>query len=122
MLQSSKGRSSLCCNWSTPFKAIEIEDEEIIEPELSVSTSEDKHLVVDDARGVKLTHWCLSTDDSWYVKTEFIDPFFQVDEYHIRQYLETVPAAIYNYLTPIPHLTGVPHPRLWQLMLINFWL
>ena len=36
--------------------------------------------------------------------------------------METVPAAVNNYLGPIPKLGRVAHPRLRQLVFVDLWL
>jgi len=80
VLQSSIRSSTLCGHWSTPFKANQIEDEKFIQPVFAVSTSKDKHLVVDDARSVELAHRCLSPDDVGDVEAEFVHTLLEVDE------------------------------------------
>ena len=71
---------------------------------------------------MELSHWCLAPNYAWYVETEFVDAFLQVDEDHVRQYLEAVPPTVNNDLAAVPDLTGVAHSWLRQLHLVDLWL
>jgi len=46
----------------------------------------------------------------------------KVDEDHIREDREAVPATINDDVTSIPQLTRVPHARLWEFLLVHFGL
>ena len=109
-------------NGSTPLKVSKIKDKKIVQPEFSVTTSENIHLIFDDTWSVELSHGCLSSDDVWDIKGELVNTLLEVYEYNIRQNLESVPTTVNNNLTAVPDLTWVSHPWLWKLMLINFWL
>jgi hypothetical protein len=105
MLKSSSGRCTLCLYWTGPFKTIKIQNEQIIEPEFSVSTSKDKHLIVYDTRGMKLSHWCLTSDNTWNIEAEFFYSFLQVNKYDIGKNLKSIPPSVYDNLTAVPYLT-----------------
>jgi len=107
---------------SRPLQGRQVKDKQVIEPVLSITATEDKHHVFNDASCVELAHWCLAPNDAWNVEGEFLHSFLQVDEYHIRENLETIPSSVDNYLGSVPELTRVTHARLWQLVLVDFWL
>ena len=83
MLKPPDRRNSLRLYWSAPLEVDEVEDEQVIQPVLAVSSTEDKHHVLDYTGGVELSHGCLATDDARNVEGEFLDALFQIDEYHI---------------------------------------
>jgi hypothetical protein len=80
VLQSTHGSDSLSGDGPTPLEAIEIEDEQVVEPELAVATTEHKHLVIDNAGGVELSHRGLSADDTWYVEAQLVNALLQVNK------------------------------------------
>ena len=79
-------------------------------------------MIIDDARGVELSHWCLSSNYTWDVEAQLFNTFLEVDEDDIGEHLETVPASIDDNLAAVPHLTRMAHSWLRQLMLVHFWL
>lgn len=84
MLKSTYRSNALCCDWPTPFKTIEIKYKQIIKPEFTITTTKNEHLIVDYTTGMELAHWSFSSDDARNIETEFVNTFFQIDEYHIR--------------------------------------
>ena len=68
VLQSAHRGNALGGHWATPLKSIEVENEQIVEPELSIAATEHIHLVIDNARRVELSHWCLSSNYAWNIK------------------------------------------------------
>lgn len=64
MLKSSDGCNSLCLDRPTPLKIDEVENEQVIEPVLAVTSSEHEHHVFDDASSVELTHGGFASDDA----------------------------------------------------------
>ena len=122
MLQSSHRSNSLRTHWSTPLESVQVENEKVVKPEFSISTPEDEHLIIDDTGGVELSHGGLAPDDAWDIETEFVNSLLEIYKDNIREYLESIPASINYYLTSIPNLTRMPHPRLGQFVLIHFGL
>ena len=122
VLESSDWCYSLSWNRSAPFKSIQIKNQQIIKPELPVSTTKYEHLVVDNARGMELSHWGLSSDDARDVETQFLNSFLEINKYNIGQNLKSIPSSVYDNLTSIPNLTTVAHSWLRQFMLVNFRL
>ena len=122
MLESSDGCNTLRGDGTAPLKSIEIEDKEIIEPKLTITTTKDEHLIVNDAASMELPHWSLAPDDAWNIEAEFIDTFLEVNEDDIGKNLKTVPSSIDNDLRSIPNLTGVTHSWLGQFVFVHFWL
>ena len=104
MLETAVGSLTLCCDWSRPFKVVQVKHEQLIEPVLAVTTSKHKHLVVYNARCVELAHRSLASDNLWNIETQFIDALFQIDENDIRQDLESVPSTVNDNLTAVPYL------------------
>ena len=122
MLQAADGRYALCCDRATPFQPEQIKDQEVVQPELTVATSENEHLIVDDRRSVELPHRCFAPYNGRNVECQLVDAFLQIDENHVRQHLEPVPAAVDDDLGAIPHLAAVAHPGLWQFVFVDLWL
>ena len=122
MLESSDGCNTLRGDGTAPLKSIEIEDKEIIEPKLTITTTKDKHLIINDTASMELPHRCLASDDAWNIEAEFINTFLQVNEYDIGKNLESVPSSIDNDLRSIPNLTRVTHSWLRKFVLVHFWL
>ncbi len=69
MLQTAVGSLAVGGHGATPLKAVQVQDEQLIEPVLAVSTSKHVHLVVYDACGVELPHGGFSSDDAGDVET-----------------------------------------------------
>jgi hypothetical protein len=109
VLQSTNRGDSLSGDGPTPLEAIEIEDQQVVEPELAIASAEHEHLVIDDAGGVELSHGSLSTDDAGYVEAELIHALLQVDKNNVGKNLETVPSSVNDDLTAVPDLAGVAH-------------
>jgi hypothetical protein len=122
VLESANWCYSLSWDRSAPLKSVQIKDQQVIEPELAVATTKYEHLVVDNARGMELSHWCLSSDNARDIETEFLNSFLEIDEYNIRQNLKSIPTSINDNLTSVPNLTGVAHSWLRQFVLVNFRL
>ena len=104
MLKSTHWSDSLRGDWPTPFKSVEVEDEEVVQPEFSVATTENEHLVVDDARGVELSHGSFSANDTRDIKTELVNTFLKVNKDNIGEHLKSIPATVDDNLTAIPNL------------------
>lgn len=101
---------------------MQVEDEEIVEPEFAVTSAKHEHLIVDDARCVELAHGCLAANYVGNIESQFVDALFEIDEDHIRKDLESVPAAVNDNLAAVPDLTGVAHARLRKLILVDLGL
>ena len=69
VLQSADWRDTLGRHGATPLETIQIKDEEVVQPELAVASTEHIHLVVNDTRRVELSHWRLTSDYAGYVET-----------------------------------------------------
>jgi len=104
VLQATVRSLSMSCDWSTPLKALQVQDQELIEPVLAVSTSKHKHLVVDNGRCVELPHRSFASDDGRDVEAELVNSLFEINENDIRQNLESVPSSINDDLRTIPDL------------------
>jgi len=78
VLQSAHRGNALGGHRTTPLKSIEVENEQIIEPELPITTAEHIHLVIDNTRRMELSHWCLSSNYGWHVKAKFVYALLQV--------------------------------------------
>lgn len=104
MLQPPDRRDTLSLHRSVPLQVKKVEYQQIVQPVLSVTSAEDKHHVLDHARGVKLAHWCLASDYAGDVKLKFIDALFQVDKDHIGKNLKAVPTPVNDDLRAIPEL------------------
>lgn len=122
MLKTPVWCNSKCFNWPTPLELLEVKHEQVIEPELTITTTKDKHLVVDDARSVELTHWSFSSDDAWNVKDKLVDTLLEINKDNVGENLEPIPSTINDDLAAIPDLTRVPHSWLRKLLFVNFWL
>ena len=122
MLKSASRRYALRAHRPAPLKAVQVEDQQVVEPELAIATTEDVHLVFNDAGGVELSHGGFAPDYARDVEAEPVNALLEVDENDVREHLESVPATVDDDLTPVPNLTGVAHARLGQLVLVNFWL
>ena len=83
MLQSSNWCNTLSGDGTTPFKVIQIKDQKIIQPEFTITTTENVHLVGNNTGGVKLSHMCLTHDDTWNIESQIIHPFFQINENNV---------------------------------------
>ena len=83
MLKSTDRSDSLRGHGPAPLEAEQVKYQQIIEPEFAIATAKDKHLIVDNARGVKLSHGRLSTNDGWYVETKFVHALLQINEDHV---------------------------------------
>ena len=83
MLKPPNGCDSLRLNRPTPLKIDEVEDEQIVEPVLAITSTENEHHILDDAGCVELTHWGLTTYDARDVEGEFFDTLLQINEYHV---------------------------------------
>jgi hypothetical protein len=84
MLQSTVRSLALSGNWSTPFKGVEVENKQLIQPVLAIASSENIHLVVDDTSRMELPHWRLTSYNARNIKAEFINTFLQVYEDDVR--------------------------------------
>ena len=122
VLQATVRSLSMSCDWSAPLKALQVQDQELIEPVLAVSTSKHKHLVVDNGRCVELPHRSFASDDGRDVEAELVNSLFEINENDIRQNLESVPSSINDDLRTIPDLWGVTHSWLRKLMLVHLRL
>lgn len=112
VLKSAVRSLAMSGYWSAPLKTNQVKNEQLIEPVLSISTAKNKHLIVDNASSVELTHGCLSSDDAGNVEAKFVDSLLQVDEDDIREHLKSVPPSIDDNLTSIPDLTRMTHSGL----------
>lgn len=83
VLQSACRGSALSGYRATPFQAIQIQNEKVVEPRLAITATKDIHLVVNDAGRVELPHRSGAPDDAWNVKAQFVDSFFQIDENNV---------------------------------------
>lgn len=113
---------SECFDGPTPLELVEVKHEQVVEPELAVAASKDEHLIVDDTRSVKLTHWCLAFDDAWNVEDKLVHSLLEINEDDVGEHLESVPPAVNDDLAAIPDLTRVAHSGLGQLLLVDLWL
>ena len=83
MLKSSVWSLALSSNRSTPFEAIQIENEQLIEPVLAIAATEDVHLIVDYTGGMELSHWGFTSDNAGDVEAKLFDSFFEIDKDNI---------------------------------------
>ena len=83
MLKPPDRRNSLRLYWSAPLEVDEVEDEQVIQPVLAVSSTEDEHHVLDYAGGVELSHGCFAANDARDIEGEFLNTLFQIDENHV---------------------------------------
>lgn len=107
---------------SAPLKIVQVEDQKIVEPRLPVSSSEHEHLVLNNTGSMELPHWGLSLDDGRDIESQLVDSLLQVNEDHIGEHLEPVPASIDDDLASVPDLAGVAHSWLGQLVLLDLGL
>ena len=63
-----------------------------------------------------------SFSDSDLLEGILTDSLSQVDEDHVREHLESIPAAVDDDLTVLPELRGVAHARLRQLKFVHLGL
>jgi hypothetical protein len=84
---------------------LEVKHEQVVEPEFSITTTKDKHLVVDDTRSVELSHWCFTSDDAWNVEDKLVDSLLEINKDNVGKNLEPVPSTINDDLAAIPDLT-----------------
>jgi len=68
VLQTTGWAKSIRLDSSTPFKVNQIENQEVVEPGLAVATTENKHVVANDTRGVELAHRGFTLDHGWDIK------------------------------------------------------
>ena len=122
VLKPADGCGTLCGHGPAPLETEQVENQQVVQPELAIAATKDKHLVVDDAGGVELAHGCLAADDGRYVEAEFVDALLQVYKNHVRQHLEAIPATVDYYLATVPNLGTVAHARLRKFVLVYFWL
>ena len=122
MLETSVGSLAMSRYGAAPLEAVQVQDEQLIEPVLAVTTSKHVHLVVDNARSVELPHGRFSPDDAGDVEAQFVHSLLQVDEDHVREHLESIPTTVDDNLAAIPDLTGVPHSRLGKLVFVDLGL
>ena len=122
VLKTADWCNSLRGNGPRPFKRRQVEDEKIIKPVFSITTAEYKHHILDYAGRMELAHGRLTSNNRRYIKRQLLNSLLQIYKYHIREHLEPIPAAVDNNLWPVPQLAWVPHPRLRQLVFVNFWL
>ena len=73
MLKAANWNNALCLNRTLPFKFLKIEDQQVVEPEFSITASEDIHLISDDARSMELPHRRFTIDTVRDVKGELFD-------------------------------------------------
>ena len=71
---------------------------------------------------MELPHRCFAPYNRRNVECQLVDAFLQIDENHVRQHLEPVPAAVDNDLGAIPHLAAVAHAGLRQFVFVDLWL
>ena len=71
---------------------------------------------------MELPHRRFSADDGRNIEGQLINAFLQIDENHIGQHLKPVPAAVYDDLRAIPHLTAVAHAGLRQFVFVDLRL
>jgi hypothetical protein len=122
VLESTNRCYSLSWHWPTPFESIKVKNQQVIQPELAIATTKYEHLVIDNAWGMELSHWRLSSDNARNIEAKLLNSFLEVNKNDVTQNLKTVPSTIYDYLTSVPNLTGMTHSRLRQFMLVNFRL
>ena len=122
MLEAPNWGDSLRLHGPAPLEIDQVQNEQIVEPVLAVSSTEDEHHVLDDAGCVELAHRRFAADDAGDVEGEFIDALFEIDEDHVREDLEAIPAAIDDDLRPVPELARVAHSRLGQFVFVHFRL
>ena len=83
MLQPPDRCNSLRLYWSAPLEIDKVEDEQVIQPVLAVSSTEDEHHVLDYAGGVELSHGRFAANDARDIEGEFLNTLFQIDENHV---------------------------------------
>ena len=122
MLQSSVWPLAVGGHGARPLQTNEVQDQKLVEPVFTVASSEDEHLVVDDACCVELTHGRFASDNAGNVEAEFVHALLEVDENDIGEHLISIPTSVNDDLASVPHLAGVTHPWLRQLVLVDLWL
>jgi len=70
--------------WSTPLEVSQVKDQEVIQPEFSITTSKYIHLILNNAWSMELSHRSFTPDDVWYIESKFVNTFFQINENYIR--------------------------------------
>jgi hypothetical protein len=80
MLESTDWRNTLSLNGTAPLKAVQIEDQEVVEPGFAVTTTEDIHLVFDDAGGMELPHRGFSSNNTRDIETQLVNALLEIYE------------------------------------------
>lgn len=80
MLESTNRCNTLSLNGTAPLKAVQIEDQEVVEPGFAVTTTKDIHLVFDDAGGMELPHRGFSSNNTRDIETQLINALLEIYE------------------------------------------